>query len=296
MNKEDMQKQIASLEEDLISPNFWDNKDLAQQKIKKLQELQTELEGGSKYDNGSAIVNIFAGVGGDDAEDFVRMLLEMYMNFCHNKNWQISFLDENQNSNGGYKSITVEIVGKKSYGELKFESGVHRLVRKSPFNSQGKRQTSFAMVEVLPVIDRNNDLITKIKDEDLDIQFSKSSGPGGQNVNKRDTAVRITHIKTGISAYVSSERSQLQNREKAMEIILAKLYNLLEEQKKKEINDLSVSKDLSAKWGNQIRSYVLHPYKMVKDHRTGYETSDVQGVLEGDISEFISSMKSLANN
>jgi peptide chain release factor 2 len=296
MNKEDLQNKINSLEEELLSPNFWNDKDLAQKKIKLLQDLKNELEGGSKYDNGNAIVTIFSGVGGDDAEDFVRMLLEMYMNFCKNKNWQISFLDENQNSNGGYKSITVEIVGKKAYGELKFESGVHRLVRKSPFNSQGKRQTSFAMVEVLPVIDQNNDLITKIKDEDLEVQFSKSSGPGGQNVNKRDTAVRITHIKTGISAYVSSERSQLQNREKAMEIILAKLYNLLEEQKKKEINDLSVSKDLSAKWGNQIRSYVLHPYKMVKDHRTGYETSDVSDVLGGNISEFISSMKNLANN
>lgn len=290
MNKEEIQKKIEELESDMLASDFWLDKDLAQQKIKSLQELRIELEGGSKNDRNGSIVNIFAGVGGDDAEDFVRMLMEMYMNFCKIKNWNISFLDENQNPNGGYKSITFEISGKNVYGDLKYESGVHRLVRKSPFNSQGKRQTSFAMVEVLPKFEIKNSKL-EIDEKDLDIQFSKSSGPGGQNVNKRDTAVRITHIPTGVTTFVSNERSQLQNREKAMEIILAKLYNLLAEQQKKEIKDLSISKDLSAKWGNQIRSYVLDPYQMVKDHRINFEIRDVNKVFGGEIQEFINKMK-----
>lgn len=292
INKEKILLEISILEKEMLKSGFWNNKKLAQQKIKKLQELKAGLEGGSKYDLGGAIVTIFSGVGGDDAEDFVRMLLEMYMNYCNKNNWPISFLDENQNSNGGYKNVTFEINGKNVYGNLKFESGVHRLVRKSPFNSQGKRQTSFAMVEVLPLI-RIQDSKFKIQEEDFEIQFTRSGGPGGQNVNKRDTAVRVTHVPTGISAFVSKERSQNQNKEKAMEIIVAKLYNLMEEQEKKEIADLSISKDISAKWGNQIRSYILDPYKMVKDHRTNFEVGDVLKVFDGEIQEFIDNMKNI---
>lgn len=292
INKEKILLEISILEKEMLKSGFWNNKKLAQQKIKKLQELKAGLEGGSKYDLGGAIVTIFSGVGGDDAEDFVRMLLEMYMNYCNKNNWSISFLDENQNSNGGYKNVTFEINGKNVYGNLKFESGVHRLVRKSPFNSQGKRQTSFAMVEVLPLI-RIQDSKFKIQEEDFEIRFTRSGGPGGQNVNKRDTAVRVTHVPTGISAFVSKERSQNQNKEKAMEIIVAKLYNLMEEQEKKEIADLSISKDISAKWGNQIRSYILDPYKMVKDHRTNFEVGDVLKVFDGEIQEFIDNMKNI---
>ncbi len=292
INKEKILLEISILEKEMLKSGFWNNKKLAQQKIKKLQELKAGLEGGSKYDLGGAIVTIFSGVGGDDAEDFVRMLLEMYMNYCNKNNWPISFLDENQNSNGGYKNVTFEINGKNVYGNLKFESGVHRLVRKSPFNSQGKRQTSFAMVEVLPLL-KIYDSGFKIQEEDFEIRFARSGGPGGQNVNKRDTAVRITHVPTGISAFVSNERSQNQNKEKAMEIIAAKLYNLMEEQEKKEIADLSISKDTSAKWGNQIRSYILDPYKMVKDHRTNFEVGDVSKVFDGEIQEFIDNMKNI---
>ena len=217
------------------------------------------------------------------------------MKFFDSKNWNYDFLDENKAEHGGYKNITLEVLGSHVYGKLKYEAGVHRLVRKSPFNANNKRQTSFAMLEVLPVFDQKTSDF-KVPEDDLDVQFTKSSGPGGQNVNKRETAVRIIHKPTSISAFVSSERSQIQNREKAMEILLSKLYNLLEEQNKKELKDLQISKDSSAKWGSQIRSYVMDPYQMVKDHRTNFEMRDVQKVLSGDIEEFINQMRKKDNN
>jgi peptide chain release factor 2 len=297
MDKKDIETRITGIERAMNKPDFWDNPAKAQDMIKELQELKIELEGGSKYDSGGAIVTVFAGVGGDDAEDFVRILLEMYMKYFESKGWTYNFLDENKSEHGGYKTITLEIGGKKVYGNLKHEAGVHRLVRKSPFNSAGKRQTSFAMVEVLPRIDLpageagNLESRIRINEDDLEIGFTKSSGPGGQNVNKRDTAVRVVHRPTGISAFVSNERSQVQNKEKALQIVEAKLYNLLEEQEKKEIKDLSVTKDTSATWGSQIRSYVLDPYKLVKDHRTNLEIRNVDKVFGGDLDEFINEMK-----
>ncbi len=283
------EKRITEIEQLMLQNDFWHDKDLAQRTLKELDELKDKLAGVEKHDKYNAIVNIFAGAGGEDAEDWVRILLEMYMKFADIKKWQINFLDENKNTNGGFRSVTFEIVGKNIYGVLKHESGVHRLVRKSPFNSAGKRQTSFALVEVLPEFGDDDEL--KIKDDDLEIQFTKSSGPGGQNVNKRETAVRVIHRPTGISAFVSNERSQAQNKEKAFELIRGKIYTLLEKQKKSEISELSISKSTEATWGSQIRSYVLHPYKLVKDHRNKAETSDVDAVLNGKIDLFIESMK-----
>lgn len=295
-DKQKITKRIEEIEENMLKPDFWQNKDGAQKQIQELQDLKDKLQGVGKFDKGNAIMTIFAGVGGDDAEDFVRMLLEMYMKFAQGKGWQINFLDESANTENGYKSITVEIAGKEVYGNLKNESGVHRLVRKSPFNSSGKRQTSFAMVEVLPVFKTDTDRQDfKIPEDELQISFTKSSGPGGQNVNKRETAVRIVHKPTNLSAFVSSERSQQQNREKAMEIIYGKLYNLKEEEQKKLEKKASISSTTEAKWGSQIRSYVLHPYKMVKDHRSDYESSDVDSVLNGKIEEFIESLREAEN-
>lgn len=294
MNKDQINDRIQELENAMNSPDFWSDQRRAQETIKELQELKMELEGGSKYDRGGAIMNIFSGVGGDDAEDFVRILLEMYMKFFEKKGWKISFLNESKSDHGGYKNITLEVEGKNVFGSLKYESGVHRLVRKSPFNSAGKRQTSFAMVEVLPEFNHESSEL-RLDEEDLDIQFTKSSGPGGQNVNKRETAVRVIHKPTNISAFVSSERSQIQNKDKALQIVRAKLYNLMQEEQKQEVKDLSVSNSQEAKWGNQIRSYVFDPYKLVKDHRTNLEIRNVDKVLNGEIEEFISEMKNSNN-
>jgi peptide chain release factor 2 len=292
MDKKDRlqtENRITEIEQLMLQNDFWLDKDLAQRTLKELDELKDKLAGVEKHDKYNAIVNIFAGAGGEDAEDWVRMLLEMYIKFADIKKWQINFLDENKNTNGGFRSVTFEIVGKNIYGVLKHESGVHRLVRKSPFNSAGKRQTSFALVEVLPEFQNNDEF--KINEDELEIQFTKSSGPGGQNVNKRETAVRVVHKPTGISAFVSNERSQAQNKEKAFELIRGKIYTLLEKQKKSEISELSISKSTEATWGSQIRSYVLHPYKLVKDHRNKAETSDVDAVLSGKIDLFIEAMK-----
>lgn len=290
--KQQIKKRLSEIEEKMSKPDFWQDPNKAQEIIKEMQNLKDELEGVGKFDNGNAIVNIFAGVGGDDAEDFVRMLMEMYIKFAQLKNWQVNFLDESANTESGYKTITFEVAGKLAYGTLKKESGVHRLVRKSPFNSAGKRQTSFAMVEVLPVFKNKTDRADfQIPEDELEISFTKSSGPGGQNVNKRETAVRIIHKPTKISALISSERSQAQNREKALEMIYGKIYNLKKEQEKKAEKDSSISSNTEAKWGSQIRSYVLHPYKLVKDHRSNYESSDVDSVLNGKIEELVESLR-----
>lgn len=290
--KEKIKERLQQIEKQMSSPDFWQNPDQAQETIKEMQDLKDQLEGVNKFDKGSAIMTIFSGVGGDDAEDFVRMLLEMYMKYSQSKNWTILFLDQSANTENGYKSITFQIEGKNVFKQLKNESGVHRLVRKSPFNSAGKRQTSFAMVEVLPVFDKKDLSEFKVPEEELEITFTKSSGPGGQNVNKRETAVRIVHKPTNLSTFVSDERSQAQNKEKALEIISAKIYNLRQEEQKEKEDGQSISKTTKAEWGSQIRSYVLHPYKLVKDHRTNYESSDVDSVLNGRIEEFIESYNS----
>ncbi|MFA6341119.1 MAG: PCRF domain-containing protein [Candidatus Paceibacterota bacterium] len=287
--KEDIQKRLDALEAEMVTPNFWDDKARAQTVLKQIYELKLELQGKDKYNKGHAIMTIFSGAGGDDAEDFSRILFDMYTKFFTKQSWDYKVLDETENDHGGYRNITLEIFGPNAYGELKNESGVHRLVRLSPFNSKNLRQTSFSMVEVVPKIEKDAEI--QIPESELKIDISKAGGPGGQNVNKRETAVRIVHIPTGISVRATSERSQPQNKEKAMQILKGKLYALREEERKASEKGTHVSKTTSIDWGNQIRSYVFHPYKMIKDHRTGVETANIDKVLNGELDEFIEKEK-----
>lgn len=290
-NKEDIQSKIDKLEAEMASADFWVDKDKAQAKIRELQSLKDELAGVGKYDRGSVVMTIFSGAGGDDSEDFSRILLEMYMKLFDKKGWQYKVLHKNENDHGGYRNITLEIDGDSVYGTLKNESGVHRLVRISPFNASQKRHTSFSMVEVIPKFEKVGEV--KIAPEDLKVELSKSSGPGGQNVNKRETAVRLVHIPTNLAVHVESERSQAQNKEKALVLLEAKLYKQLEEERKAKEKGMYISKTTEITWGNQIRSYVLHPYKMVKDHRTEVEVRDTDKVLSGGLEEFLEAEKNL---
>lgn len=286
-DNEEIRIEIQKLEDEMIQGNFWEDKVKAQATIKKISELKEELLGVEKYDKGNAILSILSGAGGDDAEDFSSMLLRMYLKYIERKGWQVTLIHENKNDVGGYRNVSIEVSGKGAYGTLKNESGVHRLVRISPFNAKSLRHTSFSLVEIIPKIEKNNDAIV-IPPEDLKIEFSKSGGPGGQNVNKRETAVRVVHLPTNLAVAVSTERSQEQNREKAIEMLKGKLFKKREDDERREKAGLSISKTTEIEWGNQIRSYVLHPYKMVKDHRTGVEVHDVDSVLEsGVIDEFI---------
>lgn len=282
---EEKKKKIEELEKEMVDPAFWLNKSRAQNIIKEINDLKDDLEGDKKYNKGSAIMTIFSGAGGDDAEDFSHILFEMYLKYFEKNGWNVFILHKNENNHGGFRNITLEINGKNVYGRLKKESGVHRLVRVSPFNAKKLRHTSFSMVEVIPKLEKVTDF--EIPESEIEVEFSKSGGPGGQNVNKRETAVRVIHLPTKISVHTDSERSQLQNREKAMQIIKGKLFKLREEKIKDTEESMQVGKSTEIAWGNQIRSYVFHPYKMVKDHRTNVEIRDVESVLNGNIDEFI---------
>lgn len=284
-SKDAIQARIAEIEAAMGLPDFWADSAKAQAVMKEYQDLKVALSGAAGYDKGDAIVSIISGAGGDDAEDFTRMLFSMYQKYAASKGWKTSLIDSNENSMGGFRSIALEVAGQGAYGALKKEAGVHRLVRMSPFNSAGKRQTSFSLVEVLPKLPDMGE--THIPETELEITVARSGGPGGQNVNKRDTAVRMTHTPTGLSVHVTSERSQLQNREKALEMLRGKLFALRQAEQEAESRGLSTGASTKIEWGSQIRSYVLHPYQLVKDHRTGHERRDVDNVLEGDIQSFI---------
>lgn len=290
---ENIEEQIKNLEEQMSSPDFWSDKIRAQNVLKELATLKDKKEGVGKYDKGGAVVTILAGAGGDDAEDWAAILFDMYSKFAKKKNFDIHYVHEHKNDHGGYRNISFELLGKNVYGTLKNENGVHRLVRISPFNAKKLRHTSFALVEVLPKFDKLQERDIVIPEADLKIEFARSSGPGGQNVNKRETAVRIVHTPTGLSVHSSGERSQEQNREEAMSILRAKIFKKAQEEKKSIEESMKINKGTEIEWGSQIRSYVLHPYKMVKDHRTNAETSNVDAVLEGDLDIFIEAEKNL---
>lgn len=286
-----LNKEIKDIEE--LYELGRNDKDLQKEIEKKLENMEKEFRDAEikvlfsgKYDNRNAIISIYSGAGGTEAQDWANMLLRMYSRYAENHKFKTRLIDIGYGQEAGIKNAVLEIDGPYTYGYLKGENGVHRLVRLSPFNADNLRHTSFALVEVLPEIGEDVKKEIEIKPEDLKIDTFRSSGPGGQNVNKRSTAVRITHLSTNIVVTCQSERSQAQNKERAMKLLYTKIYQ-------RKIRQLAEKKSeirgelLSAEWGSQIRSYVLHPYKMVKDHRTECESSNPEAVLDGKLDEFI---------
>lgn len=272
--------EIESLGEEYIH-EYLDTLD----KLEKLLEayrLQKFLSG--KLDSCNAVLSIFAGQGGTEAHDWTEILLRMYLRYFEKSGWQAEIIEKTMGTEAGISSVSVKVSGEYVYGHLKVEHGTHRLVRVSPFNAQGLRQTSFAGVEVVPIIENAEEI--EIKPEEIEFNAVRSGGAGGQNVNKVATSVRIRHIPTGILVSASSERSQLQNRELAMELLRGKLA-LLEAEKRQNLISAEGGKSFTASWGNQIRNYVLHPYQLVKDVRTRVETTQVDSVLNGDLDEFV---------
>ena len=255
----------------------------------EVSAIETEKRFSGAYDRGAAVLSIFAGAGGKDAEDWAAMLRRMYERWAERRGYRIRPLHEHFGelagpSGWGLKNVSLEIRGQDAYGSLKKENGVHRLVRISPFSAKQLRHTSFALVEVMPEFVAPEEVA--VRPEDIEIDFFRSSGPGGQNVNKRETAVRITHRPTKLQVAVQIERSQERNRELAMQLLAAKLYQQKLREQEQEAARVK-GQTLSIEWGSQIRSYVLHPYQLVKDHRTGYETSNVEAVLDGELDEFL---------
>lgn len=265
----------------------------------KYQILEKKMKGeenkaflSGEYDRNNAILQIFSGAGGVDAQDWATMLVRMFERYCARKGFKVKILHQSFGEGGGpegrigTKGAILEVRGSYAYGLLKKESGVHRLVRQSPFSAKKLRHTSFVLVEVLPEIGKKEQEEIKIKPEDLRVETYRASGPGGQYVNKRESAIRITHLSTGIVVTSQTERLQGLNRENAMKVLYSKLYQLKEAERQKELKEIKGSA-ISASWGNQIRSYVFHPYKLVKDLRTNVETSNVEEVLDGDLDQFI---------
>ena len=287
---EPWQRLQASLK-DIIELSSLKDEDLSNDLEKQIEDasslykqLKEELKLNGPYDGQDAIVSIFAGAGGTDAQDWTQMLFRMYVRWAEKNSFKVKIIDEVVGDEAGLKSVIFEVSGPFVYGKLKAEHGVHRLVRLSPFNSAGSRETSFAKVDILPEVDRPEQLA--IDDKDLRIDVYRSGGHGGQSVNTTDSAVRITHIPTGIAVAIQNERSQLQNRETAMTILRSRLIQLQMDQHREKISELK-GPNQSAEWGNQIRSYVLHPYKQVKDLRTKYESNDPDAVLDGQLNDFI---------
>lgn len=310
---DEKKKKIRELEVESTHAGFWNDHQAAAKKMKEMSDLQKEIEEiellqmflengeveeaesllkkvetllfyNSPYDKGGAILAIHSGQGGTEAMDWTEMLFRMYTRYCERKGWSYEILDQTPGDEAGLKSITISVSGTYGYGNLKHEAGVHRLVRQSPFNADKLRQTSFAMVEVLPEVEEVEGIT--IKEEDIEFEAFRSGGHGGQNVNKVSTAVRLKHKASGIVVTAQTQRYQAQNREYAMKLLKAKLWAIQEEERKKKEAELKGGYKTPG-WGNQIRSYVLHPYKMVKDLRTDFESGNPDKVLDGDLDDFI---------
>ncbi len=270
-----------------------DDEESAYEIINNIKEIEEEIDNynmeillSGEYDKNNAILTLHVGVGGTDANDWTEMLLRMYTRWCEKKNYKVEVIDLLEGDEAGIKSVTLKVIGEYAYGYLKAEKGIHRLVRISPFNANGKRQTSFASMEVLPELTKEQDI--DIRSEDIKVDTYRASGAGGQHINKTDSAVRITHIPTGVVVQCQNERSQFSNKDTAMGMLKAKLIELKERAHKEKIEDLTGElKDMG--WGSQIRSYVFHPYNLVKDHRTNVEVSNVTAVMDGDLDLFINS-------
>jgi peptide chain release factor 2 len=273
--------ELSQLEDESLRPELENEAEALEDDLES-REFKAMLSG--KYDKGDALLAIHAGAGGTDSQDWAEMLERMYLRWCETHNYETEILDMTEGEEAGIKSITIAVDGPYAYGYLRPEKGVHRLVRLSPFDSAHRRHTSFALVEVLPQVEDDDEV--KINPNDLRIDTYRSAGAGGQNVQKNDTAVRITHIPTGIVVTCQNERSQVQNRENAMRVLRARLLEIKQEAQEEQLAELR-GEYTKAEWGSQIRSYVLHPYQMVKDHRTNYEVGNAQGVLNGDIDQFI---------
>ena len=250
----------------------------------RLEELEFELQLGGEYDRRGAMLAIHAGAGGTESQDWAQMLLRMYLRWAERRGYEADVIETSPGEEAGIKSVLIEVKGDYAYGYLRGERGVHRLVRISPFDASHSRHTSFALVEVMPVVESSVDI--NISSDDIKVDVFRSSGPGGQHMQKTSSAVRITHLPTGLVVTCQNERSQLRNKETAMRVLRSRLLELELEKKTEEQIKLK-GEHITAEWGNQIRSYVLHPYKMVKDHRTGYETSNPTAVLDGDLDELL---------